>query len=117
MNKKIFFFGFIFFMIFFVLNTVIEKYTGYVSRRDFSYFEPVTWEKYFEELPKLLIASLIVSIISTFIYLNAKKDKIRIEEAARKRIENKEKARINLKKQKKNNPSDEDDDKNELKKH
>lgn len=90
MRKKEAIIGIIIFSVFFILNTIADKYTGYIIRRNTAYYEPITWEEYFEGLPILLLFSLIMSIVSVLIYRGAKKSEEKRIEEARKRMKERE---------------------------
>jgi mannose/fructose/N-acetylgalactosamine-specific phosphotransferase system component IIC len=69
-NKIIFIFSFVFFTI----MTIAFKFTGSYSRLDAgAYYPPMSWEEYFDKLPQLLLGSLILGIVISFVYSNMRR--------------------------------------------
>lgn len=82
------------FLLFFIGNTIADKFTGWKTKLNPAYHEPITWKEYFDELPELFITSVFVSVFLSIIFTGVgmevhKKQKKDIE-AARKRIEERE---------------------------
>ena len=60
-------FGFVMFLIMLFLITIFDLYFGYFSKANGgAYYEPISWNEYFEELPMLLCFS---SIMGVFMYI------------------------------------------------
>jgi uncharacterized membrane protein (DUF106 family) len=75
---------------FFVVIIVLDKFFGYTDRFSTAYYEPLSWNEIFSNIPSLIIASIVVGLFSTVLYNEAKKVEAKNMENARKRIEEKE---------------------------
>ena len=79
------------FLLSFVGITISDLFTGYISRVDMDYHEPISWKEYCNNLSTLIIGSLLAGVFVAIIYSQAKKnDEWRLNEA-RKRIAERDK--------------------------
>ena len=79
------------FILFFTGMTITDKVTGFISRKDMGYYAPISWKEYFDNLPILLIDSLITGIFLAILYSQAKKNEEWRLNEAHKRIAEREK--------------------------
>ena len=86
-NLKIFTIAFLFF---FIVIIVIDKFFGYTDRFSTAYYEPLSWNEVFLNIPTLIVASTIVGLFSMILYNEAKNMEAKNMENARKRIEERE---------------------------
>lgn len=94
---------------FFILIIAFDKIFGYTDRFSTAYYEPLSWNEIYLNIPSLIIASIIVGLFSTILYNEAKKVEVKNLENARKRIEEKNKMKKEKKTESEKNKESEKD--------
>jgi hypothetical protein len=90
MNRNFKFFIFFFVFVFFI-TIIAFKLFGYPDRYDLTPSYPYSWKEIYQILPAIAFKSLIICILCTIFYSQAKKNEDWRMEQARKRIAEKEK--------------------------
>ena len=74
----------------FIAIIIVYKFTGYTDRFSTAFFESISWNEIYLEIPRLIVASLIFGFFFTLLYKDIKKKDEKDIENARKRIEERE---------------------------
>lgn len=83
--------GVIIFIITFIIISLSILYSGFYDRRTMGYNEPLSWKEYLSDLPGLIIILLLSTVILVILIHHWEDQKQKDIEAARKRIEEREK--------------------------